>query len=135
MPPLLALAPGPCPAQALPGIGISDDLTSLNGRLGGPASTRQITGPFTIEKWTLPDHNDLSITAFTWTWTVAYIENDWDGSPSGTHADFGGFRYGSTSLGNNGFTFTHAMMQPMATGLAMFNCYGIRDRRPSMSAS
>ncbi len=136
IPPLLALAPNPCSAQVLSGIEIGDDLTSLNGRLGGPASIRQTTGPVTIQKWTMSDHNDLSITAYTRTRTVAHIENGWEGSPSGTRADFGGFRYGGTSLGDirtalgsNGFAFTHAMMQPVATGLAMFNCYGIRNNK------
>ena len=136
IPPLLALVPGPCPAQAqaLSGIRVGDDLTSLDGKLGGPASKRQSTGPFTIQKWIKPDRNDLSITAFTKTRTVAYIETDWGNSPSGTHSDFGGFRYGGTSLddirtalGNNGFAFRQNAMQPTGTGLAMFNCYGIRD--------
>ena len=134
--PLLALVPGPCPAQALSGIQVGDDLTSLDGRLGGPASIRQSTGPFTIQKWTMPNRNDLSITAFTRTRTVTYVETDWGNSPSGTRSDFTGFRYGSTSLddiratlGNNGFAFRNTAMQPKETGLAMLNCYGIRDRK------
>ncbi len=132
--PVLFLVPGHCSAQALSGIRVGDDMTSLNGRLGGPASQRQSDSSFTTQKWAMPDGNDLSITAVSRTRTVVYLETDWGRSPSGIRSDFGGFRYGSTSLtdirtalGNNGFVFKQNVMHPTAAGLAMFNCYGLGD--------
>jgi len=83
--------------QSLSGLKVGDDLSTTTSLNADPNDTTNM-GPFSVNKWTLPDGNSLSVTAKVKTQKIVFIECDWNGSDSGTFSDFPDFYFGRTSL-------------------------------------
>lgn len=83
-------------SQTLSGIKIGDGLANVGQQIGFPPSVTERTGPFTISKWELGDHNSLSVTANTSTGRIVYLETDWGNDTS--YTDFPRIYFGKTTL-------------------------------------
>ncbi len=125
---LAALLSAPAAAQSIEGLTVGSRVGAA-ARFGAPGAVEEISG-YLARKWSLPDKNDLSITA-TKAGSIVYIEKDWIAPAGELRAGIKDFAFGTTtlahvreSLGSNGFSFADHMMAPMPNGLVMFNCYG-----------
>ena len=121
--------------QSLSGLKVGDDLSTTTSLNADPNDTTNM-GPFSVNKWTLPDGNSLSVTAKVKNQKIVFIECDWNGSDSGTFSDFPDFYFGRTSLNeirrqlrSNGFTFKDigGVRATDDGGLALLNSYSIED--------
>ena len=112
------------------GIAVGDKI-SATSKLGVLPSATERMGPFTAQKWQLPNGNELSATALSETGEIVYLESNWGGVESGARSDFPGFEYGRTdlaaireALGSNGFAIAGRMAEPLSDGaMALFNAY------------
>lgn len=115
-------------SQSLSGLRIGDALTNVSQKIGFRPPITERTGPYTISKWELGDHNSLSVTANTNTGRIVYIETDWGGDTS--YTDFPMIYFGKTTLddvkrmfGGDNFGWNGG---PMPDGsIAMQNSYRI----------
>jgi hypothetical protein len=121
--------------QSLSSLKVGDDLSATTSLNADPANTTNM-GPFSVNKWTLPDGNSLSVTSKIKTQKIVFIECDWNGSDSGSFSDFPDFYFGRTSLNeirrqlrSNGFTFKDiGGVRPADDGgIALLNSYSIED--------
>lgn len=116
-------------AQQLSGISIGDNIKATDS-LGFAPSQVNRNGPFVISKWSMPDGNDLSVTA-TADGTIVFMENDWNGGVSGRFTDFPGLVFGKTTLndirkltGSNGYCYVGTgCVQSGNNSLVSFNSF------------
>jgi hypothetical protein len=119
-------------AKSLSQLRVGDNISST-ARIGLSPATKNISGPFTIVKWQLPDGNQLSATARTSDGKIVYLECDWGGRQEGTYSDFPGFYYGKTLMvemqnkfHSSGFSFQHRqMLAGSDNSIAIFFSYDL----------
>lgn len=118
-------------AQTLTGVAVGDSLNTAAGRIGLKPDAKGDFGPVTAIKWTLPDNNELSISAMRATDKIVYIETNWGEWQSGKLTDFSGLLFGETSLNEirKRFKSNGYMRRPPVTNkdgsIVMFNTYNI----------
>jgi hypothetical protein len=120
-------------AQSLSDLKVGGNIADAVETMGMAPATKNQSGPFMMEKWSLPDANELSVTAIRATGRIVYIESDWGGKQAGTVSDFSGMVFGKTTFmdirdlfGSSGFTFKkHFAMKVGDGSVAFFNCYQV----------
>lgn len=95
--------------QSICGLQIGDGISQLK-KLGKTVA-QDTYKSFLVQKWTLPDGNDLSATTDA-THKIVYLESDWNGGDESTCSDLPWLKFGKTTLadirkrfGSNGFMF------------------------------
>ncbi len=115
--------------QSLSSLHIGDPATKL-AALGKPVETSDNKG-MTVQRWVLPNGNDLSVTT-SQAGKIVYIESDWNaGADKNPLCDLSGLQFGQTTLtqlrkrfGSNGLSFKDRGGQMLAEdGAVMLNSY------------
>jgi hypothetical protein len=138
----LGLMSGSAMAQSLSGLKVGDNIAGAARTMGMAPAMMNQSGPFVMEKWALPDGNELSATAIRATGRIVYIESDWGGKRPGSVSDYSGVVYGKTNfdtirtvLGSSGLTFNkHFAIKMPDASVAFFNCYQVKSD-PSVIAT
>jgi hypothetical protein len=119
----------PADGQSLSSLQIGDPATKL-AALGKPVETSDHKG-MTVQRWVLPNGNDLSVTT-SHAGKIVYIESDWNaGADKNPMCDLSGLQFGQTTLtelrkrfGSNGISFKERSGQMLAEdGAVMLNSY------------
>ena len=118
----------PARAQALAGAHVGDNASKL-ARLGKPAAIDKYK-PFLVQKWTLANSNEVSVTLDA-SEKIVYVESDWGGHQEATGCDLGDLRFGVTTLadlrkrfGSNGFGFKgRGGVAEIPGGVVLMNSY------------
>lgn len=129
---LFFLFSGVVNAQTMYGIRIGDHLSSTS-KIGFAPIAKEEIGPFVIQKWRLPDTNELSVTAFRNTGKIVYMETNWNGDRRGALSDIPEMIYGKTTLshiqkkfGHNGFAYKEqGGVARVGDGIIMMNSYQV----------
>ncbi|AFL87120.1 hypothetical protein Terro_0788 [Terriglobus roseus DSM 18391] len=119
-------------AQSLSSLHIGDASAKLSA-LGKPASSEPSNDRM-VQRWTLPNGNDLSATTDKNN-RIVYLESDWNRTDAGTGCDLPWMHFGSTTLaeirthfGSNGFAFKGQAGQLLAEdGAVLLNSYEVGD--------
>lgn len=121
-------------AQSLSGIRVGDPIQSTSA-FGKPPNSRTASGPFIIQKWMLPDGNEISVTSVRDSGKIVFLASDWGGQNIGAFADLPGMVFGKTTLadiraryGSNGYMYkAHGPAQIVPEGVIMRNSYGFAN--------
>ena len=122
--------PEPVNAQSLASLHIGDPASNLT-HLGPAAETGSYLG-MEVEKWILPNGNELSATVNS-NRRIVFLESDFDGKSNDPSCDLPGLKFGVTTLaqlrkrlGSNGFGFQNRPgVVPTEDGVILVNSYEI----------
>ena len=132
---LVALLTTPAFSQTLSGIAVGDNISAVK-KLGLDPVAKNEMGPFVVMRWTLPDRNDLSVTAFRDSGEIVYVESNWGGQQSGAFSDYPGFTYGNTTLTDirakfrtNGFAYKErGAVAEVPDGVLFLNSFEVNEK-------
>lgn len=122
-------------SQSLSSLRVGDTFSETR-KLGAAPSSRRQAGPFLVQKWKLPDGNELSVAANEHSGRIVYLELTWGGEHAGILTDFSGLIFGRTTLGElrhrfsgNGFTYEQrGSSLKVPDGFTLSTSYEVADQ-------